>query len=35
MNFVVITPQKNETNVRLYYFKNEVVTLMAEDALEL
>jgi len=39
MNFVVITPQSNDassqTYVKLYHFKNEVATLMAEDSLEL
>lgn len=39
MNFVVITPQLKEastqTHVKLYSFKNEVVTLMAEDSVEL
>jgi UDP-2,3-diacylglucosamine pyrophosphatase LpxH len=37
MNFVVITPQNNDTSsqtfVKLYNFENEVVTKMAEDAL--
>jgi UDP-2,3-diacylglucosamine pyrophosphatase LpxH len=39
MNFVVITPQNNDvssqTYVKLYDFKDEVVTLMAEDSLQL
>ncbi|MDZ7740575.1 MAG: metallophosphoesterase [Bacteroidota bacterium] len=39
MNFVVITPQSNDassqTFVKLYSFKNEVVTEMAVDSLEL
>jgi UDP-2,3-diacylglucosamine pyrophosphatase LpxH len=37
MNFVVITPQgadlSSQTLVKLYNFQNEVVTLMAEDAI--
>lgn len=37
MNFVVITPQGSDasshTKVKLYNFKNEVVSLMAEDSL--
>jgi len=37
MNFVVITPQNldasSQTLVKLYNFENEVVTLMAEDAI--
>ncbi len=37
MNFVVITPQNldasSQTHVKLYNFENEVVTLMAEDAI--
>ncbi len=39
MNFVVITPQNNDvssqTFVKLYSFKNEIVTEMASDSLEL
>ena len=39
MNFVVITPQTNDassqTYVKLYSFKNEIVTEMAADSLEL
>ncbi|MDA3942852.1 MAG: metallophosphoesterase [Bacteroidetes bacterium] len=39
MNFVVITPQSKEasaqTHVKLYHFKNEIVTEMATDSLRL
>jgi len=39
MNFVIITPQTNDvssqTQVRLYSFKNEIITEMAADSLKL
>ncbi len=39
MNFVIITPQNNDassqTHVKLYSFKNEIITEMASDSLEL